>query len=149
METTESTTSKNLPSTDKWQDLYHRAEGWQSNLAFHRDELRFFNRILDKYFILLISDTKLDEMRKMTVDIAHKEYEVQKLTAEFKTLFRNIGEFIDRKSNHNEEALRQDFNALERDCNEFDTSFKELKTLVFKITEHMLESEKLKRFLKA
>ena len=148
MESTESTTSKNLASTDKWQGLYQRAEGWQSNLAFHRDELRFFKRILDKYFILLISDTKLDEMRKMSVDTAHKENEVQKLASDCKILFRNIGEFIDLKSSHNEEALRQDFNALERGCNEFETSFKELKTLVFKITEHMLRSEKLKRFLK-
>lgn len=149
MKATELTTSKNLLSADKWQGLYHQAEGWQSNLAFHQDELRFFKRILEKYFILLISDTKLDEMRKMTVDITHKENEISKLIVDCKTLFRNIGEFIDLESSHNEEALLEEFTTLDRECKEFETSFKEHKTLVFKITEHTLASEKLKHLLKA
>ncbi len=136
-------------SVGEWQDLYRQAEVWQSNLDFHRDELRFFKRILNRYFILLISDAKLDEMRKMAADISLKENEISKLTADCKTLFKRIGEFIDLESSHNEALLLEEYTAVENEYNEFEASVKELKTLVFNITEHMLESEKLKHLLKA
>jgi len=149
METTESTTSNDLLSAEEWQGLYQRAVGWQSNLAFHKDELRFFKDIIDKYFILLISDAKLDEMRKMTVETTEKEKEVQKLTAACNTLFHDIGDFIDLKADHNEEALLEEFNAVDKECKDFENSFKNLKTWVFTITEHMMETEKLKHLLNA
>ncbi len=111
--------------------------------------MRFFKLLIDKYFILLINYAKLDEMRKMTVDITEKEKEAQKLTTDCNTLFHDIGDFIDLKADHNEDALLEEFNTVDRECKDFENSFKNLKTWVFTIAEHMMETEKLKYLLNA
>jgi hypothetical protein len=52
-----------------WQELYQLTELWKNDLEFYRDDLRFLQNIIDRYFIWMIKRENLDEVREIEVTL--------------------------------------------------------------------------------
>lgn len=47
-----------------WQGLYVLTGHWKSDLEFYRDDLKFLQQLIDKYFIWMVRKENLDEVRE-------------------------------------------------------------------------------------
>ena len=91
------------------QGIYILTEYWKNDLEFYRDDLRFLQHLIDKYFIWMTQKENLDDSHKFRTE--HEELE------------DSIADFV--------------------------KSFRSNRKKVFAITEHVMDSEKLNRLLKA
>jgi hypothetical protein len=131
-----------------WQELYILTEHWKNDLEFYRDDLRFLQNIIDRYFIWMIKRENLDEVREIEVTLVEIGKKCDSLLKRTQKHLTHLGDLIDDPFKYDSHTFRTEHAKLEDDLAHFVHQFRENRKLAFKITEHVLESEKLTRLLK-
>ncbi|HUH46612.1 MAG TPA: hypothetical protein VLZ54_05615 [Arenibacter sp.] len=130
-----------------WQGLYVLTGHWKSDLEFYRDDLKFLQQLIDKYFIWMVRKESLDEVREIEsdlVEIARKCDQLIKRTIKHLTHLADLVEApVDSP------IFRAEHAGLEEDIAIFVKAFRTNRKEVFAITEHVMDTEKLSRLIKS
>lgn len=133
--------------TASWEELHILSGHWLSDVAFYKDEIRFLDKLLDKYFIWLLKDDNIQLMQKLIDKIKRAETEAKRLD---ETIHKHIGRLealIENAFSHDEQQFRNAHVQLENDLVAFIKELRLVKKEVFAITEKVIESEKLQHLL--
>src|ERR1041385_1720436 len=52
-----------------WQTQFILTEHWKSDLDFFTDELKFLQRLMDKYFVWISNDQLMERAKKITTEL--------------------------------------------------------------------------------
>ncbi|MDY0779495.1 hypothetical protein [Tenacibaculum sp. IB213877] len=131
----------------EWSQLYLLAEHWKSDLEFYKGDLTFLHHLIEKYFIWIINKQNTEEVKT----IAHKLY---KLKEEVKELLKRVDKHLTHLSalskdpfTYDSDLFRKEHETLEDDIVDFVKNFRSNRMETFKITEHVVELEKLEHLL--
>jgi len=132
-----------------WQKLYLLTEHWKSDLEFYRDDLRFLQHLIDKYFIWMTKKENLEEVREIETDLVETDRNCDRLLKKTNKHLTHLADLIDDSFKYDSHVFRTEHEGLEEDIADFVKSFRANRKGVFAITEHVMDSEKLNSLLKA
>jgi len=138
---------KNDPVMDSWQSMFVIAEHWQSDLIFFADEVSFFEKLLDKYFIWLLDDNNRDSTRQLISRLTAFEKERASLSREVNLHLSRLANLIENPFAHDGQDSNDKHASLENALAEFFKKFKELKKELFEFTERIVDAEKIQHLL--
>ena len=131
----------------QWQQLYTLTEHWQSDLQFYKDDLRFLDHLIDKYFIFLTQKDNLDEMRELTKRLTNESKECDSLIEKTTTHLSHLGQLIDDPYKYDSHQFREEHEKLEDAIATFIKKFRKNKKETFAITEKVIGKEIKKRLM--
>lgn len=131
----------------QWQQLYILTEHWQSDLQFYRDDLRFLDHLIDKYFIFLTQKDNLDEMRVLTTRLTSESKECDSLLEKTATHLSHLAQLIDDPFKYDSHQFRAEHEKLEDAIASFIKKFRKNKKETFAITEKVIGKEIKKRLM--
>ena len=129
------------PKAGKWNELYALTGHWQSDLKFFKDELRFLNRVINKFFIWLTEDGNVMMARTMVNRLTGLEGRRNALDLEIAKYMSHIRELLQNPFPYDDTRLREQHMELESELAAFVKDFRSLKEEVFELTEQVLETE--------
>ena len=132
-----------------WQQLYILTEHWKSDLEFYRDDSRFLQDLIDKYFVWMTKKENLDEVREIEVALVETDRNCYGLLKRTNKHLTHLAKLIDDPFKYDSHVFRTEHEQLEDEFADFVKSFKDNRKDVFTITEHVMESEKLTHLLKS
>ncbi len=135
------------PRAELWQSFYTSAMHWQSDLKFFEDELNFFRLLIDKNLSLFIDPKNIEETRLMVSHVVNLEKERTALHEQISQHTQHISELLEEPSLHDAKQYKQEQARLEKSFSDFLNQFRSVKTEVFKLTERIVHSEKVKRII--
>ncbi|PRZ28124.1 hypothetical protein [Flavobacterium granuli] len=131
----------------QWQQLYILTEHWQSDLQFYKDDIRFLDHLIDKYFIFLTQKDNLDEMRELTKRLTDESKECDSLIEKTTTHLSHLGQLIDDPYKYDSHQFRGEHEKLEDAIAAFIKKFRKNKKETFAITEKVIGKEIKKRLM--
>ena len=121
-----------------WQELYKLAEHWKNELAFYKDEIRFFKKLSAKYNY--IKNPKFEEL-KQRVDDA--ELQLKILHAQTEEHLKHITQFIKmleegQETDNEDHIFREEHNLMEDNIMAFANAFWQLRKAIFTEAEQYI-----------
>lgn len=129
-----------------WQQMYIISQRWQSDLAFFNDELKFFRKLIDKYFMWLADDKNIESVRKLASDLYRFEKRRFTVSQRLSLHVHQLTNLVGNSSSHNAQGCKDEHGQLEVIFAEFTKDFRRIKSEVFIASEKVIDSEKVKRF---
>ncbi|MGB5204241.1 hypothetical protein [Eudoraea sp.] len=142
-------TQENTYEAVNWQELYILTDHWKSDLNFYKDDLRFLHHLIEKYIIWITKDDNLNlvqEIKKNLFEIRNEGIELMKEVISHKS---NLGLMVENPVQSSNPQFVKDHEVLEDKISKFVKSFRSNRKEVFKITEYIIDSEKLPNILKS
>lgn len=133
--------------TADWQQLHSLSEQWLSELAFYHDELLFLKDVINKYFIWLVADEKMELLTSLSKRLIKMEQINGQLLNSVKKNMGQLTELMANTFSHDEQIFRHEHSGLEDDIANFIGNFASLKKEIFAVTKRVIETERLKRLL--
>jgi len=130
-----------------WQQCYVITEHWSSDLLFFNDELGFFRKLIDRYFMWLVDERNIEGTRKVARDLSKLETKVSTIQAKLEHHRRCLFNLMENPFSHNAQDSKDDQYELEALLAAFAKEFRLVKQEVFRLTETVIESEKVKHLL--
>lgn len=130
-----------------WQQLYVLTEHWKSDLEFYRDDLKFLQHLIDKYFIWIAQKENLDEVREIASGLLETRGNCDVLLKRISKHLSHLANLIDDPFKYDSHQFRSEHEKLEDDIAVFVKTFRENRKETFAITEHVIEKEKLEHLL--
>jgi len=130
-----------------WQELYVLTEHWKSDLLFYRDDLKFLNKLLQRYFIWITKEDNLDAVRVLGQGIMNHSAYCNKLLERIKEHLSHLAGIMDEPFKNDANAFRIEHQGLEDDISLFVKEVREIRKKVFSLTERVLDSEHLEHLL--
>ncbi len=130
-----------------WSELYVLTEHWKSDLNFYKDDLRFLKFLINKYFIWLTIEENVKEVQSIEKSLHDTEVICNNLIEKVKKHLIQLGDLSENTNLESARIFRIEHEHLEDEISEFVKSFRINRKKVFKITEHIVDSEKLEGYL--
>ena len=130
-----------------WSELYVLTEHWKSDLNFYKDDLRFLKFLINKYFIWLTIEENVKEVQNIEKSLHDTEVICNNLIEKVKKHLIQLGDLSENTNLESARIFRIEHEHLEDEISEFVKSFRINRKKVFKITEHIVDSEKLEGYL--
>ena len=130
-----------------WEELYVLSQHWKSDLDFYKHEMKFLNKLIDKYFIWMTKDENIDKVRLIIVDLSKLAKQRALLAEALQKHLSHIARIMESAFTYDEQSFRDEHVELEEKIATLFKGFRKLKKEVFAITEHVMESERLKHLL--
>ena len=130
-----------------WQELYILTEHWKSDLLFYRDDLKFLNHLIDKYFIWLTKKENLDQVREIVEGLVETDKLCSTLLLQVNKHLSHLAGLIDNPFKYDSHKFRTEHQILEDKLADFVKTFRANRKKVFAVTEHVIESEKLEHLI--
>ena len=132
-----------------WKELYMLTKHWKSDIQFYKNDIKFLQRLINKYFIWVTKKENIETVTKI-------ESSLHKLTKNCDSLIKSIDKHLEHLSNlindpfkYNSQTIKAEHPKLENDIAEFIKIFREHKKDTFAITEYIVDDEKLMRHLES
>jgi hypothetical protein len=122
-------------------------EHWLSDLNFYKDELRFLKDLISKYLLLLTRAESIEAVKKMITDIDILEKEQKEISLSVAGNLKNIRTILQEEVSSGTSGYKEEHIRIGELIAEFYTNLMIFKRRVFTITEHVIESERLKHLL--
>lgn len=133
--------------TASWDQLYVLTEHWLTDMGFYNDEIRFLENLIDKYFMWLLDDQKIDNVQTLLRQLETTSKTRDALEQDIRKHLQHIEELKENAFSHDEQEYRDGQENLEEELMKFIHTFKQIKKEVFAATEEIMESEKLRNIL--
>jgi len=133
--------------TANWKELYVLTEHWKSDLNFYKDDLRFLKFLIKKYFIWLTIEENLSDVKIIGKSLHETEDVCKNLIEKVNKHLIQLGHLSEDTDLESARIFRIEHEHLEDELAEFVKTFRINRKKVFKITEHIVDSEKLEMFL--
>ncbi len=124
-----------------WAELYEMTQHWKSELLFCIDELRFFRRLIDNYFIWMTRGENLDTVRELEMALLENDVICEDLLRKVRKHLVQLAETVEDPQNKPTRIFRMEHENLEDDIFRFAKKFKNTRKDVMAVTEHVLQSE--------
>jgi len=129
--------------TANWEQLYVLSEHWRDDMGFYLDELKFFRKLINKYFLWLAKDENIVKAEAIFVDVKKATDEAKWLENAITEHMRHISDLMKNAFSRDATEFRDDHAILEDKMVEFTKLFRKLKAEVFAVTEYIMETEDL------
>lgn len=129
--------------TASWEQLYVLSEHWRDNMGFYLDELRFFQKLINKYFLWLAKEENIAKAEAISVDVKKATQEARWLEEAITVHMRHISDLMKNAFSRDATEFRKDHAVLEDKMVDFTKLFRKLKAEVFAVTEYIMETEEL------
>ncbi|HEA19798.1 hypothetical protein LCGC14_2075710 [marine sediment metagenome] len=138
----------NYIESGQWQELYTLTVHWKSDLLFYKDDLKFLRHLVDKYFIWVKNQDNLDGVQKVGEAILKDIRECDQLLRRVSKHLSHLARIIDEPFKNDSQLFRKEHAELEDDIARFIKNVRKERKHLFKITEHVMDKEKLEHHLK-
>ena len=128
-----------------WQELNVLTELWKSDLLFYKDDLKFLDHLIDKYFIWISKKEDFNLVKSIEVGIVETSKECSSLLQRVNKHLVDIAALIVNPFKYNSQQFREEHQLLEDDISAFVKDFRANRKEVFEVTEHVIESEEFIR----
>lgn len=136
--------------TADWEQLYILSEHWHSDMDFYLDELRFFHKLVDKYFMWITMDENRTKASAIAIDIEKSQQEAIWLKDAIVKHLKHISDLVKHRTKRDDSEFREEHILLEDHMVDFAKLFRKLKAEVFAVTEYIMETEELpERFMES
>jgi hypothetical protein len=132
---------------DIWSLLYPVVEHWQSDLRFFEDELNFFRLLIDKHLSFLIEEKNIAQTRSMVADVTNLEKERTQLAERLASHAEYMASLVKNPFVQNAQECKDEHVRLESEFAFFVKKFRKVKSEVFKLTERVIHSDKVKKMI--
>lgn len=133
---------------EKWQGLYALTEHWKSDLLFYKDDLKFLRHLVDNYFIWIKGQDNLEGISKVGEAILKDTRQCLELLDMIDKHLSHLVNIIDKTPEYDSKNFRAEHGELEENINQFIKNVRENRKHLFKITEYVMDDEKLKNNLR-
>lgn len=130
-----------------WDELYVITQHWKSDLEFYRDDLRFLNHLIDKYFLWITKSENIDLVKELSLGLIKLVLEVKDLMAKVQKHLIQLGYLVEDPNKSDAGIIKTEHEHLEEELAKFVKSFRGNRKEVFTITEYIIDSEKLVNIL--
>ena len=127
-----------------WQELYMLTESWKNDLEFYLLDVKFLERLVDAFFVKLLTNQNFDEIRELQSKLLERKNQCENLLKRIQIHFAHIVELIDNPFMYDALVFRAEHELLEDEISEFKLMLKAVRYVVFTITNDVLESKKPK-----
>lgn len=131
----------NFTWTAEYRELYILTEHWQSDLQFYKDDLQFLYHLIDKYFIWLINEENLGEMRNLSSGLSETGINCDRLLEKTSKHLTHLAELIDDPFKYDSHKFRSEHEELENEIASFIKKFRKIKKETFADMEPVIEKE--------
>lgn len=138
----------NYLHTANWQELFLLCENWLSNLQFDQTELQFLEDLVNKYFIAIIDQSGVQEMKHIAEKITSLNEQLLAITESVKKHQSDLSLLMESVATKEEEWFRSEHHKLEVRLLQFSKDLRALKVEIFAVSEKALRSEKVQHLLK-
>lgn len=130
-----------------WKQLHALTEHWQSDLEFHRDEIRFLHHLVNKYIMWLTRYEEVEMVREIQKKLVMVGDECRELLGKVGTHLRHLSDLMENPFAHDSQAFRTEHGELEEELAAFAKHFRLAKQETFKTTENLMDSEEVAEHL--
>jgi hypothetical protein len=124
-----------------WQDLYKLTEEWKNNLEFQLFEIEFLQNLIKRYFVELLDQENLDELRELQKDLYQYENQSKLLLENIDVHLNHIVKVIDEPFTFDASVFRREHELLEDDTSVFLIKHNTMKLTAFKMVKDSLQNE--------
>ena len=132
-----------------WDELYVLTVHWRSDLEFYRDDLRFLHHLIEKYFMWVSKSENLEMVKELKSGLFNLNVKVKDLLEKVGKHRIQLGQMVENFNKADAGIIRTEHGHLEEEMSEFVKSFRNNRKEVFKITEYIIDSEKLAHIVDA
>lgn len=125
-----------------WQQIYILTEHWKSDLLFYKDDLKFLDHLIDKYFIWISKKENIDLVRDIELNLLEIYKQSTSLLKRVNKHLHHFAELVDAPYKYDSNLFRREHKQLENDIANYVISFRKNRKETFAITEHVIDSEK-------
>lgn len=127
----------------KWEELYVLTNYWKSDLEFYRDDLSFLHHLVNKYFLWITKSENIDVVKKLKNSLFGLKEKVKALLETILEHEVRLGYLVENPNYADHDFMKKKHAHLEEEIAQFVKSFRNNRMEVFKITEYIIDSEKL------
>jgi hypothetical protein len=139
----------NGSETIELEQLSILAGHWQSDLKFYQDEIRFLRNLIVRYFMWLSDDKNLSDARQVAKQLTSLEGQRSVCEQGVNTHLQHYVELIQNPFTHDSHDFGDEHQRMEKAIADFVKAFKATKAKTFELTEHIIESEKVKHLIES
>jgi hypothetical protein len=139
--------SANDPVIQDWEAMFVIAEHWKSDMDYFLDELNFFRKLIDKYFVSLIDEKHIKNTRHLATGLTEFDKKRVEIDNALKTHLTQLTNLMQNPFAQESQESTELHVRLEGLMSEFVKNFKSLKREVFMLAENVMESEKARHLL--
>jgi len=125
-----------------WEELYILTENWKSDLLFFKDDLRFLQHLIDKYFLWMSKKENIDKVRDVEVSLMDTTELCDSLLKRANIHLIHLANLIDDSFKYDSHKFRKEHESLEDDIANFVKAFRGNRKEIFAITEYVIDNEK-------
>lgn len=125
-----------------WQELYILTENLKSDLLFYKDDLRFLQHLIDKYFLWMSKKENIDKVRDVEVNLMEANTQCIALLKRTEIHLTHLANRIDDAFKYDSHKLRDEHESLEDDISNFVKTFRKNRKEILTITEYVIDNEK-------
>lgn len=137
----------NFIQETNWQELYVLTNHWKSDLLFYRDDLKFMNHLIDKYFIWITKKENLKDVQKIGSAILEDAKTCDLLIVKVGEHLSHLAQLIDNPLSDKAGRFRDEHRELEDEIMVFTKTVRQNRKEVFSVTEKVLDDEQLAQLM--
>ena len=124
-----------------WEELYVLAKHWKSDLLFYKDDLKFLDHLIDKYFIWISNKKDVDAVRKIDNSILETTKKCSDLLKRVEEHSTHLAGLMEDPFKYDSHQFRTEHQQLEDDVTNFVKVFRNNRKDVFEVTSLVVESD--------
>lgn len=125
------------------QEIYVLCRHWESDLEFFRIETAFLHRLLDDYFVQLLSPERIEELKKTSQKLFELEKEENSVHQQIMTHMKQIELAAESVIPEDAEKLADEQATIESLLLKFINDYREVKKDMFTLVEKAMNRKKL------
>jgi hypothetical protein len=127
----------------KWDELYVLTRHWKSDLQFYKEDLRFLRTLIGKYIIWITQKEHLDMVRTEEIQLVKLANRCDDILTKVRTHLKQLATMVQEGNKDESRVFRLEHEHLEDEIAEFVKSFRINRKETFKITEYIVDIERI------
>ncbi len=124
-----------------WEELYVLTKHWKSDLLFYKDDLKFLDHLIDKYFIWISNKKDVDAVRKIDNSILETAKKCSDLLKRVEKHLTHLAGLMEDPFKYDSHQFRTEHQQLEDEITNFVKVFRNNRKEVFEVTSLVVESD--------
>lgn len=124
-----------------WKELYVLTKHWKSDLLFYKDDLKFLDHLIDKYFIWISKKEYSDAMRSIEKSIIKTDKICANLLKRAEKHLTHLAGLMEDPFKYDSNQFRDEHQQLEDDISNFVKTFRDNRKEVFEVISLVVERD--------
>lgn len=125
------------------QSLYLSSKNWLSYIEFFEDEIKFFKKLLMKYFLSELSDEKINRINLINTEIKQLERQKNQVLNEIFCYQSNLKATLENMMQLSEQYLVLQHNNIQEDVKGLQPVLDKIKLELYNVTGVQLKGKKI------